>query len=121
MARATRCGLAGAVLLLTAGAATAEGAGSGLGDHLPVLGLAAALVVFAFTRKPAKGNPPGPAGSPAEPPAPAEVESPPSTASDAASTPAEEAAAEPPPGDTPPSEAEETGGSAAEASPSGSD
>ncbi len=47
----------------------AEGSAGGLGDNLPILGLAAALLIFAFTRKAEKSTP-------VAPPAPEPVEAP---------------------------------------------
>lgn len=67
----------GSGVVLASGSASvwaAEGA-SGLGDNLPVIGLAAALLIFAFTRKSEKSTPAAPSAPEAEAaPAPAEVE-----------------------------------------------
>lgn len=85
---------AGLLALLAAGSPVASAAGeSAMSDNFIVLGLAAALLIFAFTRKPEKLSPPAASCcAPAEEPA-AEAESP---AEEAASeeAPAEEGAAE---------------------------
>lgn len=83
--------------VLASGSASAWAAeGGGLGDNLPVLGLAAALLIFAFTRKSEKSVPAAaPAPETTEAPAAAEAEAVAETVEgEAAETPVEATAEE---------------------------
>jgi hypothetical protein len=82
----------GAVLAMGPALAwAAEGSAGGLGDNLPVLGVAVALLIFAFTRKPERSAPTAPPVA-AEP---AVADAAPAAEAEAAEEPAPEVAAEP--------------------------